>query len=197
VRTGGVWHERGVIWDEAEETWAWQDRPTDLRPPLEIVGEHDYLTEIHPQAEAFIRTIGRHLQRGAAFFIDYGFGEGEYYHPQRHMGTLMCHQLHKADDNPLLAVGDKDITAHVNFTGIAVAAQDAGLEILGYTNQGWFLLNCGLAERMEQASLAERALAQKLVMEHEMGEFFKVLGLCKGEGWSACGFARGDRVRML
>ena len=109
----------------------------------------------------------------------------------------MCHQLHKADDNPLLAVGDKDITAHVNFTGIAVAAQDAGLEILGYTNQGWFLLNCGLAERMEQASLAERALAQKLVMEHEMGEFFKVLGLCKGEGWSACGFARGDRVRML
>ena len=197
VRKGGVWHERGVMWDETEQGWAWEDRPTDLRPPLDIVGEHDYLTEIHPQAEAFIGTIGRHLRRGAAFFIDYGFGEGEYYHPQRHMGTLMCHQLHQADDNPLLAVGDKDITAHVNFTGIAVAAQDAGLEILGYTTQGWFLLNCGLAERMAQSSLAERALAQKLVMEHEMGEFFKVLGVCKGEPWEAIGFARGDRLRML
>jgi SAM-dependent MidA family methyltransferase len=94
-------------------------------------------------------------------------------------------------------VGDKDITAHVNFTGIAVAAQDARLEILGYTTQGWFLLNCGLAERMAQSSLAERALAQKLVMEHEMGEFFKVLGVCKGEPWEAIGFARGDRMRML
>ena len=197
VRKGGIWHERGVVWDEAEQGWAWEDRPTELRPPLDIVGEHDYLTEIHPQAEAFIGTIGRHLRRGAAFFIDYGFGEGEYYHPQRHMGTLMCHQLHQADDNPLLAVGDKDITAHVNFTGIAVAAQDAGLEILGYTTQGWFLLNCGLAERMAQSSLAERALAQKLVMEHEMGEFFKVLGVCKGEPWEAIGFARGDRLRML
>ena len=197
VRKGGIWHERGVMWDETEQGWAWEDRPTDLRPPLDIVGEHDYLTEIHPQAEAFIGTIGRHLLRGAAFFIDYGFGEGEYYHPQRHMGTLMCHQLHQADDNPLLAVGDKDITAHVNFTGIAVAAQDARLEILGYTTQGWFLLNCGLAERMAQSSLAERALAQKLVMEHEMGEFFKVLGVCKGEPWEAIGFARGDRMRML
>ena len=197
VRKGGVWHERGVIWDDAEEGWAWQDHPTPLRPPLEIEGDHDYLTEIHPQAEAFITTIGQHLQRGAAFFIDYGFGEGEYYHVQRHMGTLMCHQLHKADDNPLLAVGDKDITAHVNFTGIAVAAQEAGMDILGYTTQGWFLLNCGLAQRMEQSSLAERTLAQKLVMEHEMGEFFKVLGLCKGEPWQALGFARGDRLRML
>lgn len=197
VRKAGVWHERGVVWHDGTQAWDWNDRPTSLRPPLEIAGAHDYLTEIHPQAEAFVATIGRHLQRGAAFFIDYGFGEGEYYHPQRHMGTLMCHQLHKADDNPLLAVGDKDITAHVNFTGVAVAAQDAGMDILGYTTQGWFLLNCGLARRMEQSSLAERAMAQKLVMEHEMGEFFKVIGLCKGEPWDALGFVRGDRLRAL
>ena len=196
VRKQGVWHERGVV-AQADGTWGWADKPTDLRPPLDIPGEHDYLTEIHPQAHAFMTTLGQHLQRGAIFLIDYGFGEGEYYHPQRHMGTVMCHQAHKADDNPLLDVGQKDITAHVNFTDIAVAAQDAGLDILGYTTQSWFLLNCGITQKMEQATLAERSAAQKLLMEHEMGELFKVLGLCKGEPWDALGFKVGDRLRML
>lgn len=197
ARTGGVWHERGVVWAEGTACWQWSDRPTDARPPCEVPGSGDYVTEIHPQAEAFIATLGRHLVRGAAFFIDYGFGEGEYYHPQRHMGTVMCHQAHRADDDPLVAVGAKDITAHVDFTGIAVAAQNAGFELLGYTTQAWFLLNGGMAQRMEAASLPERAMAQKLLMEHEMGELFKVIGLCRGEPWPAVGFARGDRTRML
>lgn len=195
IRQAGAWHERGVVLEQG--AWAWQDRPTALRPPQEVEGGHDYLTEIHPQAEAFVATLGQHLQRGAVFFMDYGFGEREYYHPQRHMGTLMCHRLHQADDNPLLDVGDKDITAHVNFTGVAVAAQDAGLELLGYTTQGWFLLNCGIAQRMQESGLQQRALAQKLVLEHEMGELFKVIAFCKGEPWQARGFAQGDRVRSL
>ncbi len=194
-RIDGVWHERGIA--VLDEQFIWQDRATTLRPPLEIDGEHRYCTEIHAQAEAFVRTLGDRLQRGAAFLIDYGFPEAEYYHPQRHMGTLMCHQLHQSDANPLVDVGRKDITAHVNFTGIAVAAQEAGWEVLGYTSQAHFLLNCGLAEAMQDATLRERIMAQKLIMEHEMGELFKVLGLCKGELWSARGFARGDRTHRL
>src|SRR3990167_7550113 len=51
---GGVWHERGVVVQNG--SFAWEDRPTDLRPPVEIEGPQDYLTEIHPQAEAFIHT---------------------------------------------------------------------------------------------------------------------------------------------
>ena len=197
-RTQGVWHERGVV--SAGEAFAWQDRITDLRPPLEIEGEHDYLTEIHPQAEAFIASLAERLlagRGGAAFFLDYGFPEGEYFHPQRHMGTVMCHQLHQADDNPLVAVGQKDITAHVNFTGVALAGQNAGLNVLGYTSQAWFLLNLGLAERMAAASLAERSQAQRLVNEHEMGELFKVIGFSTSTDWSAQGFARGDRSHRL
>jgi SAM-dependent MidA family methyltransferase len=157
-RTQGVWHERGVV--SAGGDFAWQDRLTDLRPPVDIESEHDYLTEIHPQAEAFIASLAERLlagRGGAAFFLDYGFPEGEYFHPQRQMGTVMCHQLHQADDNPLVAVGQKDITAHVNFTGVALAAQNAGLQVLGYASQAWFLLNLGLAERMAEASLAERS----------------------------------------
>ena len=178
--------------------FAWQDRPTDVRPPLDIEGSHDYLTEIQPQAQAFIRTVAARLQRGAAFFIDYGFGEREYYHPQRHMGTLMCHRGHRADAEPLHAVGDKDITSHIDFTAMAVAAQDAGAQLLGYTSQGRFLLNCGLAEHMAAADLPMRTMAHKLVLEHEMGELFKVLGFCAGVApWAACGFAAGDRLHAL
>jgi len=195
VRKAGVWHERGVALQG--ERFVWADRPTELRPPVEIGGTHDYLTEIHPQAEAFVRTLAGHLRRGAAFFIDYGFPEAEYYHPQRHMGTVMCHRAHQSDPDPLADVGLKDITAHVNFTGIALAAQEAGLGVLGYASQGRFLLNCGLAQLMEQAGLAQRAQAHKLVMEHEMGELFKVLGLTAGEPWEALGFAAGDRTHAL
>jgi SAM-dependent MidA family methyltransferase len=195
----GVWHERGVAL--VDGTLAWADRPTALRPPVEPQGPHDYLTEIHPQGEAFIATLADRLlaseRGGAAFFIDYGFPEHEYYHPQRHMGTVMCHQAHQVDDNPLVAVGLKDITAHVNFTGIALVGQDNGLSVLGYTSQARFLMNCGLAQRMDCASPVDRANALKLVNEHEMGELFKVVGFCTGAPWDALGFAAGDRSHSL
>ena len=201
VRLKGVWHERGVACDG--DAFAWADQPTDLRPPVDIEGEHDYLTEIHPQAKAFIRTLADCLGRGAVFLLDYGFAESEYYHPQRHMGTVMCHQAHQADGDPLVAVGAKDITAHVDFTGIALAAQDdladgqPGFTVLGYTTQAHFLMNCGLLSKMEQSTHDQRALALKLIHEHEMGEFFKVIGLCKGEPWDALGFSHGDRSHRL
>ena len=198
---GGVWHERGVTVQNG--TFAWEDRPTDLRPPVDIEGPQDYLTEIHPQAEAFIHTLGDRLVRGAVLLLDYGFGESEYYHPQRHMGTVMCHRAHRSDDDPLAEVGLKDITAHVNFTAMALAAQDQrlpegqGWSVLGYTTQAHFLINCGLLPKMERQALAQRAIAAKLIMEHEMGELFKVLALCKGEPWEPVGFANGDRTHRL
>ncbi len=195
ARRGGSWHERGVAWGVQGPTW--EDRATGLRPPTPIDGPHDYLTEIHPQAEAFVRTLADRLVQGAAFFIDYGFPEAEYYHPQRHMGTLMCHRGHLSDPDPLSDVGLKDITAHVNFTGLALAAQDAGLPTLGYTSQARFLINCGLVGLMAQASLAERVAAQRLVAEHEMGELFKVIAFHRGPFWDAIGFSTGDRTTTL
>ena len=199
ARVGGQWQERGVALDAAGHL-AWADRPTALRPPLEVEGAHDYLTEIHPQAEAFVRTLAERLRRGAAFFIDYGFPEAEYYHPQRHMGTLICHRAHRSDSDALADVGLKDITTHVNFTGIALAAQDAGLEVLGYTSQGRFLLNAGLLDEARDANARQNALMQKLVLEHEMGELFKVIALApaaSASGWAPLGFVAGDRTHRL
>lgn len=197
ARVGGQWFERGVVRNAADDGWAWADRETEHRPPVDVPGEHDYLTEIHPQARAFVATLADRLKKGAAFFIDYGFPEAEYYHPQRHMGTVMCHRGHKADADPLSDVGLKDITAHVDFTGITLAGQDAGLAVLGYTSQARFLLNCGLLSLMEQGSVAERGMAARLIHEHEMGELFKVVGFAVGGDWEAMGFGEGDRSHTL
>ena len=198
-RVQGVWHERGVALHEGQLHWA--DRPTAARPPCDIQGTHDYLTEIQPQAEAFVASLAERLlaseRGGAAFFLDYGFPEAEFFHPQRHMGTVMCHQAHQSDMNPLASVGLKDITAHVNFTGIALVGQNQGLHVLGYTSQARFLLNLGLAEFMAQASLSDRSQAQRLMAEHEMGELFKVVGFSTHDHWQARGFAHGDRSHRL
>ena len=209
-RTAGMWHERGIARAsesdaggalQPERPFVWQDHATDLRPPFEIASSHDYLTEIHPQSEAFLRTLAERLTLGAAFFIDYGFPEAEYYHPQRFMGTLMCHYLHQADPDPLERIGLKDITAHVNFTSAALAAQDAGLDVMGYVTQGRFLLNCGLLSKTEHLPLISRGVVAKLINEHEMGELFKVLAFGKnldqGLDLELIGFTQGDRSHTL
>ena len=159
------------------------------------------MTEIHAQAEAFIATLAERLTRGAAFFIDYGFPAAEYYHPQRSGGTLMCHRAHRADTDPLVEVGAKDITAHIDFTALALAAQNAGLEVIGYTTQAHFLMNCGVLDLLQDADLRTTANTQKLLTEHEMGELFKVIGFAKGcdatFNAAPLGFVRGDRTHTL
>ncbi len=206
---GQQWFERGVVVDEDHDNggsrFAWADRPTALRPPPStgpfVPGT---LTELHLQAQAFIATLADRLQRGVALFIDYGFPEAEYHHPQRRGGTLMCHRGHRADpsaDAPLRDVGLQDITAHIEFSALALVAQDAGLDVLGYTSQARFLMNCGLLDLLQAAAdrgdLRAVAHAQKLLTEHEMGELFKVIAFGRGVQFSPLGFASGDRSHTL
>ncbi|MBZ1350230.1 SAM-dependent methyltransferase [Alcaligenaceae bacterium LF4-65] len=164
----------------------------------------DYRSEINLQAEAWINNLGAWLTRGAALLIDYGFPRHEYYHPQRHRGTLMCHIQHRAHDDVFLAPGLQDITAHVDFTAVAHAAQTAGLDVLGYTSQARFLLNAGLADILaayapesEQLRAQTNGAVQKLISEAEMGELFKVIALGRGVVDPLIGFVRGDRRGSL
>jgi SAM-dependent MidA family methyltransferase len=192
---GARWFERGVALEAGRFVFA--DRPTGLRPPLHDAAVPGTTTELQRQGLGFIRTLAALLRRGAAFLIDYGFPEAEYHHPQRSGGTLMCHRGHRADGDPLADVGEKDITAHVDFSGIALAGQDAGLHVLGYTTQAHFLINCGLLDDLRGADARTLANAQKLLNEHEMGELFKVIGFAADAPFDALGFARGDRSHTL
>jgi SAM-dependent MidA family methyltransferase len=194
---GVDWRERGVVRGPRAGEFAWGDRESDKRPPLATPFPAGSTTELHEHARAFVATLADRLAHGTVFLVDYGFPEAEYYHPQRAGGTLMCHRAHRADTDPLGDVGLKDITSHLDFTALAVAGQDAGLEVVGYTSQARFLLNCGLAEMLAQAGVRERVDATRLVHEHEMGELFKVLAFAKGVAFAPIGFADGDRRHRL
>jgi len=158
-----------------------------------------YVSEVGLVAQAWTATLARWLRRGVALLIDYGFPRREYYHPQRAMGTLMCHFRHRAHDDPLWLPGLNDITAHVDFTAIAQCAREAGLEVLGYTSQARFLLDCGLLELLRDAPAdpTSSAAALRLLSEAEMGELLKVLAVGRGLQGPLRGFASGDRSHRL
>ncbi|TAK40394.1 MAG: class I SAM-dependent methyltransferase, partial [Betaproteobacteria bacterium] len=136
--------------------------------------------------------------------IDYGFSQREYYHPQRSMGTLMCHYRHRAHGDPFLHPGLQDITAHVDFSALARAAEASDLELLGYAGLAQFLVNCGITEvlgaehALDVAHYAPLAAsAQVLLSPAEMGELFKVLAVGRGTQQPLAGFAQGDRSHAL
>jgi SAM-dependent MidA family methyltransferase len=163
--------------------------------------EPPYRTELGLQAQGFIRSVAASLKRGVALFLDYGFPAHEYYHPQRYSGTLMCHYRRQAHADPMVLPGLQDITSHIDFTAIALTAQDAGLKVLGYTSQARFLLNNGILELLPDAEdrmarLTATQQVQMLTGEHEMGELFKVIALGT-EDFELAGFSAGDRTHKL
>lgn len=197
--------ERGVALGE-QGGFAWAERPAQgalLQAAQSLSVEAPYVSEIGLAACAWIAEWGRILERGALLLFDYGFPRREYYHPQRSSGTLMCHYRHHAHDDPLWWPGLNDITAHVDFTAIAEAGFEAGLEVLGYASQAQFLFNCGIdvalgrLDNTDKASIAETRNAGKLISPNEMGELFKVIALGRGIQQPLLGFSRNDRRHAL
>ncbi|GGY18521.1 class I SAM-dependent methyltransferase [Paludibacterium paludis] len=207
IRHEGTWRRRGATVKDG--ALAFEDRPIDdaglaeraarLVPPLP-----GYTTEISLANLAFIRTLADRLERGALLFVDYGFPESEYYHPQRHMGTLIGHYRHHTVDDPFFLPGLMDLTCHVDFTAIALAGTEAGLDLIGYTTQAHFLVNAGITEELQALDpndparyLPHSVAVQRLVSPAEMGELFKVIGFGRKIGFDWIGFASGDRCHML
>ena len=197
--------ERGVSFQN--QKFLWQERPATgglHEEAIQIRVPPPYESEIGLAARAWMRALCEHLEHGLILVIDYGFPRGEYYHPQRAAGTLMCHHRHTAHADPFARPGDEDITAHVDFSALAAAARAAGAGVLGFATQAQFLVNCGITEVLGQANV-ENALvyapiaaqAQKLLSPAEMGELFKVLAVGRGVAAPLLGFSRGDRSHAL
>lgn len=207
VRWGDTILERGVAWDDRSDRPEWRERAATgnvLKAARDIAAVPGTLSELALAARGWIRSLADRLQRGALLLIDYGFPRGEFYLPQRAEGTLMCHYRHHAHADPFWWPGLNDITAHVDFTAIADAGFEAGLEVLGYTSQATFLMNCGLLQQLEAlgepgsaAYLRAANLANRLINPAEMGELFKVMALGRGIAAPSPGFARGDRTHAL
>lgn len=162
-----------------------------------------YTSELHPTQHAFIRTLAERLTRGAMIWIDYGFDANQYYHPQRQDGTLIGHYRHHTIHNPFYHIGLTDLTAHVNFTDIAQAGTDAGLDLIGYTTQAHFLLNLGITNLLESFNpsshdyIRHAHALHQLLGQHEMGELFKVIAFGREIEVDWQGFAYGDICHKL
>jgi SAM-dependent MidA family methyltransferase len=164
-----------------------------------------YESEISLALPTFIEKLAGLLKTGIMLLIDYGYSEAEYYHPERNSGTLTCFYHHHKDEDPLSQPGEKDITAHVNFTQLAELAVEYGCEVSGYTTQAAFLLEHGLLtlaaqaeENMNENQIFKMNQAIKtLTFPTEMGEVVKVMRLSKNLYHSLPGFAFNDRRRDL
>jgi SAM-dependent MidA family methyltransferase len=189
-KEGGRWQRQMVAMGEdgfgfvdADLDAALAEQVTRQIPDADML-QDGYLTELHPVASGFMRSLAAMFEggKGAAILIDYGFPAREYYFDERTGGTLMCHYRHHAHPDPFFLPGLQDITAHVDFTAMALSAQDAGLDVLGYMNQASFLLGAGIGDLLLATDpqdvlryLPQSKAVQKLVSPAEMGELFKVL----------------------
>jgi SAM-dependent MidA family methyltransferase len=205
------WHpdatvEYGVAWER--ERFVWVGRPAAPALTTRIVDwaneygwSADYRSEFTPSLGPWLETVTERMTSGAALFVDYGYPRREYYHPQRGRGTLLCHYRHRAHADPLLLPGLQDITAHVDFTAVAEAADALGLRVDGFTAQAQYLLDAGiesmLAEALPTAGtqsdyLRLAAQAKTLLLPGEMGERFKALLLTRGVDGPVAGFGGRD-----
>lgn len=196
--------------------FAWADRPAEpafAQAVTQAIGEagwsiesaQGYLSEWPEQALGWAASVAERIQRGALLLIDYGFPRSEFYHPARHTGTLMCHAQHRSHPDPLIDPGQRDITAHVDFSAIANAIIGTGMRCAGYTSQARFLINCGLLDHLSAPSgaairehSAQMAAVQMLLSEAEMGELFKAMAFTRHlPDTVPLGFQRGDRSMSL
>lgn len=161
-----------------------------------------YSSEICLDLPAWLETISRPLRTGTVLLIDYGYPRSEYYLPERSAGTLVCHYRHRAHFDPFVWPGLTDLSAFVDFSAVADAGARCGLELAGFTTQADFMVAMDAHEAIEAATdeATRMRLAgelKRLIMPGEMGEKFKLLGLCRGMEKPPSGFAFSDQRHRL
>jgi SAM-dependent MidA family methyltransferase len=170
------------------------DRPSssDLVTYFEKLGlrlEEGQQVEVNLKALDWMRQAGRALRKGVVITVDYGYAAAELYSSRRRRGTFLCYYKHRVSENPYIRVGWQDMTAHVDFTSLALAGQEVGLEVAGFTNQEYFLMSLGIAQEIEARlqqqgdshSREQELQAMKmLITPNGLGRVFKVLVQQKG-----------------
>lgn len=207
------WQELGVGLDDGQLQWTGMPtHDTEQQALLQLESQLDqelptgYCTEVQPGLSAWLASVTENLERGLVLLVDYGYPRSEYFHPQRHTGTLICHYQHRAHDDPFLWPGLQDISVNVEFTALAEALDAAGLSVVGYTTQAEFLLASGLEPIVAES--AEWPAAQRLALQHEilqltlpsaMGDRFHVIAAGRGldPGYLPLGFSLANHLRRL
>jgi SAM-dependent MidA family methyltransferase len=163
-----------------------------------------YCSELNTSLRPWLQAVTASMRKGVALFIDYGYTRRDYYLPQRRDGTLICHYQHRAHNDPFQWPGLTDISASVDFTALAEAADFCDLEVSGYTTQAMFLLGCGLDNVLadfeflsERERLKMNNQVRSLTLPGEMGERFQVMALSRGVDQGLCENLQGFSISDL
>ena len=204
VKKSKSWFELGVGFDGKRFIWSYLTDASEAVKSVENMearfGPYDdgYTTEVNLNYAPWFKALGDSTDQVVALMIDYGYECAEYYHPSRQQGTLLCHYRHRVHSDPLILPGLQDITASVDFDGVADAAEGAGFDVVGLVSQGRFLLQNGLLDEAgfngpSDNTLAQLDVAQQiktLSLPDEMGEKFKVIALKKNLDINLPAFSR-------
>jgi SAM-dependent MidA family methyltransferase len=200
-----------VTMQDTKLAWAFRKAPAELERAVSHLAADTgrafstgYRSEINLLLNHWLSSVTARMTRGLALFIDYGYPRKEYYLLERNDGTLMCHYRHRAHDDPFFWPGLQDITAWVDFTALAEAADASALDVEGYTSQTMFLLGCGLdrllmnqGENDDGPGASLSAEARQLTLPGMMGEKFQVMGLGRGLEATPRGFSLQDLRHRL
>jgi len=189
----------GFEWRETSPSAELMHAVADIVEALPAPLPDGYVSEVCLAFQPWMASLAAQLETGVALLIDYGLPRAHLYHPDRTTGTLRCHFRHRAHSDPFINVGLQDITAWVDFTRVADAADSAALEVLGFASQAAFLIGAGMESLLttemqlaaddtrQQARLAGEA--RRLLLPGEMGEIFKVIALGRGYESPLTGFS--------
>lgn len=159
--------------------------------------------EVPLAAYQFMDCLAANLHKGFIVAIDYGYTRAEQL-AGRHRETLKAIRRHSVSANPYEAPGEQDITADVNFTALAAAAEKHGMQTQKLVTQSKFLMGIGeanhFADAFEECRLPQERAKVALQLKHlitpaGIGESFHVLVASKGvkrEGVAGLNFARGS-----
>lgn len=206
-------HRSSSVTPISEYQFNWQlTQPTSIefiKHVSEIINRYSlpngYESEINLTMQNFIVSLINRLTKGFFLFADYGYGQREYYRPERHQGTLTCFYKHRTNHDPFLLPGLQDITAHVDFTRVAEIATEHACSLAGFTTQTAFLIACGLIDLMteqeQQLSPTETFDLQQavklLTLPNQMGERIKIMAFCKQIELDLLGFKLQSEKRNL
>ncbi|HHL32533.1 MAG TPA: SAM-dependent methyltransferase, partial [Oceanospirillales bacterium] len=194
-----------VHWEQEFKS-SWQPMPTPLAQQLSAKNlqlDEGYVSEFIPHLSSWLLTVSKNLRKGLVLMVDYGYERSAYYHPQRNQGTLVCYHQHQANFNYFSRIGIQDITAFVDFTALAEAADDCGLSVDGYTTQSHLLMSLGIGEMLGDSEndyknyYKKTTEMKKLTMPNEMGEKFKVMALSRDINTELRGFTFSNQLHLL
>lgn len=177
---------------DADLHWVDCDAPAEAHAyfqTLQMLPPEGAIAEVNLSLPGWTTHLAKRLSQGLALILDYGYPAEALF--SRSQGTLLTYYRHTLGSDPLVRLGEQDISCHVDFTTLATSAHRAGLQVIGVTSQRAFLGKLGIASLTD-----DRRAVSTLCDPDGLGRI-GVLFLGKGlEGYTPAGLLEKEALAI-